>query len=93
MSVTTTKKQEQFQAQPLQDCKLSDVPGVGAKTLEKLNESNIDTAEKLVGHFMVMGRDTEKMTSWLEDVCEVRGVEAKKVAEGLAEKAAKIVIH
>ncbi len=93
MSVTTTKKNEQFQSMPLQDCKLSEVPGVGAVSLTKLNEANIDTAEKLVGHFLCMGRDCEKMTKWLEDVCEVRNQEAKKVAEALGEKAAKIVIH
>jgi len=72
---------------------LSDVPGVGEVSLKKLNEANIDTAEKLVGQFLTLGRDTDKMASWLEDVCEIRSVESKKVAEALGEKAAKLVIH
>ena len=54
MSVTTTQKNTNFQGTPLQDVKnLTDVPGVGAKSAEKLMEANIDTAVKLMGNFMV----------------------------------------
>ena len=31
------------------------------------------------------------MTEWLKDVCELREQEAKKVTEGLAEKAKKMI--
>eukprot|EP00960_Hanusia_phi_P029328 747895-Hanusia_phi.AAC.10 len=57
---------------------------------DKLKEANIDTAEKLMGNFMVMGRSEEKMAKWLEDVCEVRSVEAKKISAALVEKGDKI---
>lgn len=54
MSVTTTQKNTNFQSTPLQDvAKLTDVPGVGAKSAEKLLEANIDTPIKLMGNFMV----------------------------------------
>ena len=54
MSVTTTQKNTNFQSTPLQDVeKLTDVPGVGAKSAEKLLEANIDSPIKLMGNFMV----------------------------------------
>mmetsp|Transcript_12240 Transcript_12240/g.24409 ORF Transcript_12240/g.24409 Transcript_12240/m.24409 type:complete len:94 (-) Transcript_12240:96-377(-) len=93
MSVTTTKKNEQFQGTPLQDCKLADVPGVGGVSMAKLAEANITTAEHLIGQFLSLSRDSDKMTNWLEEVCEIRNQEAKKVSEALAEKAAKLVLH
>jgi hypothetical protein len=40
----------------------------------------------------VFGCDEEKFVAWLEDVCELRGQEAKKVSEALAEKAKKLLI-
>ena len=43
-----------------------------------------------MGNFMVMGRSEEKMAKWLEDVCEVRSVEAKKISAALVEKGDKI---
>ena len=54
MSVTTTQKNSTFQSTPLQDVKkLTDVPGVGPKSAEKLEEANIDSAIKLMGNFLV----------------------------------------
>jgi len=54
MSVTTTQKNTNFQSTPLQDVvKLTDVPGVGPKSAEKLLEANVDTPIKLMGNFMV----------------------------------------
>eukprot|EP00277_Geminigera_cryophila_P018358 CAMPEP_0179440060 /NCGR_PEP_ID=MMETSP0799-20121207/23650_1 /TAXON_ID=46947 /ORGANISM="Geminigera cryophila, Strain CCMP2564" /LENGTH=95 /DNA_ID=CAMNT_0021223013 /DNA_START=536 /DNA_END=823 /DNA_ORIENTATION=- len=89
---TTTQKNTTFQGKPLQDvANLTDVPGVGPKSAEKLVEANIDTPIKLMGQFMVLGCAETKMTSWLEDVAELRNAEAKKVTEGLAEKAAVLV--
>ena len=54
MSVTTTQKNSTFQSTPLQDVKkLTDVPGVGPKSAEKLKEANIDSAVKLMGNYLV----------------------------------------
>ena len=87
----TTKKFDDFMSRPLQDCDIKNVPGVGEVVLGKLKDANIDTAEKLVGHFLLLGRDADKMTQWLKDVCEVRSQEAVKVSEALEKNAAKIV--
>jgi hypothetical protein len=54
MSTTTTQKNSNFQSTPLQDvAKLTDVPGVGPKSAEKLEEANVDSPVKLMGNFMV----------------------------------------
>jgi hypothetical protein len=39
----------------------------------------------------VMGRDADKFSKWLEDVCEFRAQDTKKLVEPLAEKAKKMV--
>lgn len=51
MSITTTKKFEQWVSVPLKECKLRDVPGVGGVAETKLKDANIDDACKLIGHF------------------------------------------
>ena len=51
---STTKKNSTFQSTPLQDvAKLTDVPGVGPKSAEKLKDINVDSPVKLMGNFMV----------------------------------------
>jgi hypothetical protein len=55
MSTTTTQKNSNFQSTPLQDVvALTDVPGVGPKSKEKLEEANIKTPVQLMGQFMVI---------------------------------------
>eukprot|EP00293_Proteomonas_sulcata_P020349 CAMPEP_0184291580 /NCGR_PEP_ID=MMETSP1049-20130417/3558_1 /TAXON_ID=77928 /ORGANISM="Proteomonas sulcata, Strain CCMP704" /LENGTH=93 /DNA_ID=CAMNT_0026599065 /DNA_START=608 /DNA_END=889 /DNA_ORIENTATION=+ len=93
MSVTTTKKFEVFQGTPIKDVALKDVPGVGDVALGKMKEANIDTAEKLIGQFLLNGRDEEKMSSWLEQVCEIRPQDTKKISQALGDKAKKVVEH
>ena len=89
--VYDTLKHKNFMADPLRETELEDVPGVGDVLLKKLEEANIDTAEKLMGHFLVMGRDEDRFKTWLVDVCKIRDKDAVKVVEHLAEKAAKLV--
>ncbi len=93
---TTTKKHKclnlRFLDTPLRDCDIDDVPGVGPKTLAKLKEANIDTAQKLVGQFLVLDRDTKKMLEWLKDACEVGSREAGMISEALYQKA-KLIDH
>ena len=55
MSTTTTQKNTNFQSTPLQDVKaITDMPGVGDKSAEKLEEANIKTPVQLMGQFMVV---------------------------------------
>jgi hypothetical protein len=87
----TTKKFNDFMSRPLQDCDIKNVPGVGPVALGKLKNANIDTAEKLVGHFLLLGRDPDKMTNWLQEVCDIRVQEGTKISDALHKKAAIIV--
>jgi hypothetical protein len=83
---TTTKKFNTFISRPLQDCSLSDVPGVGKSSLEKLFASNIDTPEKLMGIFLVSGSDPTKMKHWLVSSCLIRAKEGNTISEALYRK-------
>ena len=82
----TTKKFNTFISRPLQDCSLSDVPGVGKSSLEKLFASNIDTPEKLMGMFLLSNSDPPKMKNWLVSSCLIRTREANTICEALHRK-------
>ena len=82
---TTTKKTNTFITKPLQDCTLCDVPGVGDMARARLIGAGVDTAEQLVGHFLVSKRDAQAMTHWLLQA-GVRIQEANKIVEGLQKK-------
>ena len=88
----TTKKFDDFLAKPLQDCDIKDVPGVGPTSLTKLKTATIDTAMKLMGHYLTTGSDVDKMTEFLEVVCDIRKQEGAKISDALQKKAARIVI-
>jgi hypothetical protein len=85
-TINNTKKFNSFISRPLQDCSLSDVPGVGKSTLEKLFAANIDTPEKLMGMFLMSGRDAKKIKDWLTSVCCIRAQEASRMSEALDRK-------
>jgi hypothetical protein len=59
MADSTTKKFNTFVSRPLQDCTLSDVPGVGVSTLHKLVAAGINTPEKLIGMYFMNNREPE----------------------------------
>jgi hypothetical protein len=82
----TTKKFNSFISRPLQDCMLSDVPGVGEKSLHKLLDAGINTPDKLIGMFFMNNRDPEQMRRWLTTVCAIRSQEAEKISEALERK-------
>ena len=86
MADTTTKKFKEFQATPLKDCKLKDVPGIGDVTLGHLRTHRIDTVDQLIGHFLVLKKDGAKMEKWLVEKCEVKDRYAKDIVEAIARK-------
>ena len=54
MATTTTQKAKNFQGTPLKELELKDVPGVGEKSLLKLQDANIDTSIGLMGQFFLL---------------------------------------
>jgi hypothetical protein len=88
-----------FYFRPLQTCSLLDVPrvNIGAQaTLRKAKlpdrlPGRVDSAEKLVGLFLSLGRDTAKMGRWLEAEGKLSAHDAAEVAGALRRKAARIV--
>jgi hypothetical protein len=47
---------------------------------------------KLMGHYLTTGCDLDKMTEFLEVVCDIRKQEGAKISDALQKKAARIVI-
>ena len=86
----TSKKQNTFLSTPLQDCSLSDVPGVGEVARAKLIEAGVATPEQLMGHFLIAKRNHGIMTQWLM-ASGIRTQEAVKIASALDCKAAATV--
>ena len=82
---TTTKKQNTFISTPLQDCALHDVPGVGDVAHARLVGAGVETAEQLVGHFLVSKRDPQAMTQWLL-AAGVRVQEVNRIVAALEKK-------
>ncbi len=91
MENTTTKKFNTFLSRPLQDCSISDIPGVGISSLAKLLETGIDSPEKLMGMYLVHGRDTQKTKHWLISNCSIRAQEAGKISAALDRKSQSTV--
>ncbi len=90
-TVTTTKKFNSFIARPLQDCSLSDIPGVGKSSLNKLLEVKVDTPEKLMGVYLVHSRDPQRMKHWLVSHCSIRAQEAGKISDAIDRKSQPVV--
>ena len=86
----TSKKHSTFLSTPLQDCSLSDVPGVGEVARAKLIEAGVATPEQLMGHFLISKRDHTIMAQWLM-ASGIRTQEAVKIASALDRKAAVTV--
>jgi hypothetical protein len=72
----------------IQDVAILEVPGVGPVTAELLKkQKQITNGEQLFGFFLYVGRDEERFKSWLKDECKVRGQEANRIYEALANTA------
>lgn len=86
--MSTTAAHEFFMSTPLQDICLAQVPGVGEKTLPKLQEAHISSAEALFGYFLYVGRDEGRFRDWLkQESIDVHGGAAKKVHDAMKDKA------
>lgn len=90
---TTTKKRSTFLSTPLNAVtSLTQVPGVGPVTLERLTRFGITNPSQLVGQFMLLDRDKAAMANWLRSACAVRQRESDMMAEALFEKSERMVV-
>ena len=88
--MSTTQKLNTFLSRPLRDCALREVPGVGEVAHDKIvAASEIDTAEKLIGQFLLLGRERSQL--WLRDACGVRSQEAQRITDALQSKTERLV--
>ena len=62
---STTKKYNDFTSEPLGDKLVSCMPGIGKAYEKALVDKHIVKAYQLVGHFLCLMKDEEKMQSFL----------------------------
>jgi len=85
---SSTKKQDAFLSTPLSAvASLTQVPGIGPTTLEKLARAGISTPSQLLGQFLLLDKEPDRMRLWLRTQCGVREREAAAVSEALFAKA------
>ena len=89
--MNTSKKNATFLSTPLNNIvSLSQIPGIGAVTLEKLARVGVSTPAQLLGQFMMMDKDPSAMVLWLESKCSVRQREGNTIAEALLAKSERM---
>ena len=92
-TTSTTKKRSVFLTIPLSAVvSLSQVPGIGPVTLERLAVRGITTPAQLVGQFMLLNRDRAAMVNWMYSECSTRKREGEMVAEALFEKSERMMV-
>ena len=89
----TSKKASTFLSTPLSDVvSLSQVPGVGTATFERLARHQILSVQQLLGRFLMLDRDTKAMVQWLHAACSVRRREAMVISEALFAKMERMAV-
>ena len=84
---TTTKKRSTFLSTPLNAVtSLTQIPGIGTATLEKLTKAGITTPSQLLGQFMLLNKNPEAMSNWLRSACNIRAREGAAMSEALFAK-------
>ena len=87
----TTKKHATFLSTPLNSVTLlSQIPGVGGATLDKLTKAGVTAPSQLIGHFLLLNKDPQAMRQWLQATCTVRQRESAMIADALAAKAGRM---
>jgi nucleotidyltransferase/DNA polymerase involved in DNA repair len=90
---TTTKKRSAFLSTPLNAVtSLTQIPGVGTATLEKLTKAGISTPSQLLGQFMLLNKSPEAMSDWLRLACNIRQREGSAMAEALFAKTIRMEV-
>ncbi|XP_054874672.1 barrier-to-autointegration factor-like [Amphiprion ocellaris] len=63
--MSPTKKQRNFVSELIGDKPVTALPGVRPDLGKKLQQKGYERADKLLGRFLVMRRDTEAFSDWL----------------------------
>ena len=87
----TSKKNATFLSTPFNSVtSLTQIPGVGTTTLEKLTKAGITAPSQLIGQFLLLNKDPDAMRQWLQSACAVRQREGTLIANALAEKTGRM---
>ncbi len=74
----TTRKHQDFVAEPMGEKKVTEIAGVGKVLGKRLSEKNVKTAEAAFGQFLVLKKDEPEFKGWMKDTC---GANAKQQSD------------
>uniref|UniRef100_A0A8C5CR91 Barrier-to-autointegration factor-like protein n=1 Tax=Gadus morhua TaxID=8049 RepID=A0A8C5CR91_GADMO len=66
---STTQKHRFFVSEPMGEKKVTALAGIGDALGKRLEDKGFDKAEKVLGHFLMLGKDEGRFKCWLKDAC------------------------
>ncbi|KAA3671187.1 barrier-to-autointegration factor [Paragonimus westermani] len=73
--MSTSQKLRNFVTEPIGDKLVTELPGIGLKLGERLQDKGFDKANVVLGQFLLLKCDEELFKDWLRDSC---GANAKQ---------------
>ncbi|PAA84808.1 hypothetical protein BOX15_Mlig016644g2, partial [Macrostomum lignano] len=74
-----------FVAEPMGEKPVTELPGIGPVLGERLASRGCDRAYVILGQFLVVKKDREMFTDWLNDQCNANTKQAGDCYNGLVE--------
>ncbi|CAL8282069.1 unnamed protein product [Arctogadus glacialis] len=66
---STTQKHRDFVSEPMGKKKVTALAGIGDVLGKRLEDKGFDKAYKVLGHFLMLGKDEGSFKCWLKDAC------------------------
>lgn len=85
MAPDTTKKHQNFVAEPMCRKEVTQLPGVGQVLGQRLAEQGFPMAETMYGQFLAMRRDQCCSGDWLKQSCDANTKQQKDCYSSLTE--------
>ena len=82
---STSKKHNCFVSSPMGDKSVTALPGIGRVMEDKLKQKGFEQASQIFGSFLMMKKDKDKFTGWLQTECGIGARYSERVQDALQE--------
>ncbi|CAB3258432.1 unnamed protein product [Arctia plantaginis] len=80
---STSKKHRNFIAEPIRGKRVTELPGIGETLGERLSGRGYNTADKVLGQYLVMDRDRRSFERFLRKNCNANSKQVSDCYNGL----------